>query len=256
MTSEQVIRDGYDEVTHLNQLILSLFIDVKKDDTRTTLRFTALGERTGALDLNGDKLRDLIALMKERKTVLDPTMATFNVLMMARSNRPGAADSTWLDHAPASIQRERKTSLLDVTSKKKLALYDASWQRMMEILHLLYKEGIQLVPGTDDYAGLPLLSELEEWVRAGIPASDVLRFATLEAARMLGWDDRLGSITPGKYADLYLVDGDPTEDIGAIRRGRMVMKGDAIYYPDEIHAALGIKPFARRAELKLPIGAQ
>jgi hypothetical protein len=50
--------------------------------------------------------------------------------------------------------------------------------------------------------------------------------------------------------------GEPSGDIGAIRRGRMVMKGDAIYYPDEIHAALGIKPFARRAELKLPIGAQ
>lgn len=101
-----------------------------------------------------------------------------------------------------------------------------------------------LMLGTDDQAGFILHSELELWVKAGIPAPAALAYATIGAARLIGWDQQLGSIEPGKAADLYLVDGDPTKDISALRRGTLVMKGTSVYYPDEIHAALGVKPFA------------
>ncbi len=53
----------------------------------------------------------------------------------------------------------------------------------------------------------------------------------------------MGSITPGKLADLILVDGDPTEDISAIRRIGLVMKEGVVYYPAELHEATCIKPF-------------
>jgi imidazolonepropionase-like amidohydrolase len=76
--------------------------------------------------------------------------------------------------------------------------------------------------------------------------------ATLGSARFLGLERQLGSIAPGKLADLYLVDGDPTADIGVIRRGRLVVKGGRFYYPDEIHEALGIKPFAAHALVHPP----
>jgi hypothetical protein len=49
----------------------------------------------------------------------------------------------------------------------------------------------------------------------------------------------------GKRAALYLVDGDPLTDIHAIRKGRLVVKDGALFYPDELHAALQITPFAR-----------
>jgi len=68
-----------------------------------------------------------------------------------------------------------------------------------------------------------------------------------ECARSSRRDGQLGSVAPEKLADLYLVDGDPAQDIGAIRKGRLVIKGGGIYYPDEIHEALGIKPFAAHA---------
>ena len=45
MSSERAIRDGYDEIHHINQLVLSFIIDPLKDDTRTPFRFTAIGER-------------------------------------------------------------------------------------------------------------------------------------------------------------------------------------------------------------------
>jgi imidazolonepropionase-like amidohydrolase len=100
------------------------------------------------------------------------------------------------------------------------------------------------VAGTDDIAGFTLHRELELYVKAGIPAGEVLRIATWNGAKYTRTLDSLGSITPGKLADLILVEGDPTEDISAIRQINLVMKEGVVYYPSEIHAATGIKPFA------------
>jgi imidazolonepropionase-like amidohydrolase len=97
-----------------------------------------------------------------------------------------------------------------------------------------------------------LHSELESWVKAGIPAPAVLSMATLGGARFLGVEGQQGTIAAGKLADLYLVDGDPTRDIRAIRKGKLVVKGGNVYYPDEIHESLGIKPFQARARLIRP----
>jgi hypothetical protein len=67
-------------------------------------------------------------------------------------------------------------------------------------------------------------------------------------------DDLAHFLDPGivRLADLYLVDGDPTADIRAIRKGRLVLQGGVVYYPDEIDAALGIEPLAPRAEFRGP----
>ena len=75
-----------------------------------------------------------------------------------------------------------------------------------------------------------LHSELEAG-ESGIPASAVLGMATLGGARFLGLDGQLGTVAPGKLADLYLVDGDPTQDIAAIRKGRLVIRGGSVYFP-------------------------
>ncbi len=59
-----------------------------------------------------------------------------------------------------------------------------------------------------------LHSELETWQRAGISPVDVLTLATLGCASYLGLDRELGSVTRGKRADLLLLAGDPTRDVG------------------------------------------
>jgi len=64
---------------------------------------------------------------------------------------------------------------------------------------------------------------------AGMPALDVIRAITSNAAEMLGWQDRIGSIEPGKFADLIAVAGDPVIDITELQRVEFVMKnGDVI----------------------------
>jgi len=193
----------------------------------------------------------MVALMKERHTVVDPTLATFSQTLLTRPGKACPADVPWIDHMPSVIGRSRRSAPLDVTPDQ-FPGYESGWKKLQDALLVLYRNGVPLVPGTDDVAGMVLHGELEAWVEAGIPPSAVLRMATLGGARFLGLDHDLGTVARGKLADLYLVDGDPTREIGAIRRGRLVVKEDAVYYPDEIHEALGITPFAPHAVLRTP----
>jgi hypothetical protein len=251
MSSERAVRDGYDEINHINQLLLSFIIDPLKEDTRTPFRFTALGERMAKLDLKSAPVQRMVKLMKERKIALDPTLATFAGLLLSRPGKAPFTDLDWLDHMPIAVQRSRRTAILDVKPEQ-YSTYDASWKRLEEVLSMLHKEGITLVPGTDDFPGVMLHSELASWVKAGIPAGEALKAATLGGARFLGLDGELGSVLPGKLADLYLVDGDPTTDIGALRKGRLTLKGGVAFYPDEIFQAIDVKPFAAHAALEPP----
>ena len=57
-----------------------------------------------------------------------------------------------------------------------------------------------------------------------MPSLDVIRAITTNAAEMLGWQDRIGSVEPGKFADLVAVSGDPIADITELERVRFVMK--------------------------------
>ena len=59
---------------------------------------------------------------------------------------------------------------------------------------------------------------------AGMPALDVIRAITSNAAEMLGWQDRIGAIQAGKFADLVAVAGDPIADISELERVGFVMK--------------------------------
>jgi len=72
--------------------------------------------------------------------------------------------------------------------------------------------------------------ELVHWVRNGIPAGAVLEAATVIPARMLGLSDRLGTLEPGKAADLIAVTKSPLDDISELTRVRTVIKGGRLYH--------------------------
>ena len=73
---------------------------------------------------------------------------------------------------------------------------------------------------------------------AGIPPADVIKFATRNAARALGVGDKLGTIEPGKLADLVVMRGNPLADIRNTRRVRLVMKSGRVYDPAELLASV------------------
>ena len=107
---------------------------------------------------------------------------------------------------------------------------------------MMHRAGIPIVPGTDALPGFALHHELELYELAGIPANEVLQIATLGAARVAGREGDLGSIRPGKLADIILVDGNPVARITQIRNVELVMKDGVIYRPEELWTAVGVAP--------------
>lgn len=65
-------------------------------------------------------------------------------------------------------------------------------------------------------------------VRFGMTPPQAIKAATSEAAKLMGWEDQVGSVEPGKFADLVAVSGDPLTDISKLERVRFVMKGGQV----------------------------
>jgi imidazolonepropionase-like amidohydrolase len=90
--------------------------------------------------------------------------------------------------------------------------------------------GARIANGSDTGIA-PFGSEAENpiaFVRFGMTPMQALRSATTVAAETIGWADRVGTLAPGAYADLIGVDGDPSEDITALRRVPVVIKGGQV----------------------------
>ena len=99
--------------------------------------------------------------------------------------------------------------------------------------------GVPIVAGTDG-SGLELVRELELYVRAGFTPAEALEAATIVPARLVGVDARTGSIAVGKAADLVLVEGDPSANIGDLRHTRIVMMDGKLMDADRLRAAVGV----------------
>jgi imidazolonepropionase-like amidohydrolase len=239
MLAEDAVRAGYDEVQHINQLMLQFFAD-RKTDTRTLLRFTLLGDRARSLDLASRPVTDFVALLKERRVVIDPTVVTFEQLYLARPGRIDPSVAAIADRLPPMVARSYLTGGLAAPGAKD-ELHRQTFAAMLRFLKLLHDSGLTIVPGTDGLGGFWLHRELELHVAAGIPSAEVLRSATLGAARVMRRDSRSGSIAAGKDADLVLIDGDPIARIGDVRRVVTVVKDGVVFAPAAVHASVGVK---------------
>lgn len=109
------------------------------------------------------------------------------------------------------------------------------WPRMVEIERVAFgqavKKGVRIAYGTDagGYAWTEhQAKEMEYMVRYGMPPMGVTRSATSVAADLLGQADNLGTVAPGRWADLVAVTGDPLADISLLQRVDWVMKGGVV----------------------------
>jgi cytosine/adenosine deaminase-related metal-dependent hydrolase len=241
LRAEDVVLAGYDELQHINQVMLNFLVD-DKTDTRTLQRFYLPAEKVADLDFDGKRVTNFIALLVQRKVVVDPTLATFDFVRQ-RDGQLSKAYAAVADHVPPDVRRGFHQGQMKIPDAATAGRYEKSYEKMIEFTGRMYRAGVPLVAGTDGLPGFTLQRELELYVQAGLTPSQVLQIATYNGAKYARVLDDRGVIAPGKRADLVLVDGDPTQNISDIRKVALVIKGDVAYYPSEIYEALGVKPF-------------
>ena len=117
-----------------------------------------------------------------------------------------------------------------------------NWTRMVDLERVAFqkalKKNVKIVFGTDaggfDWKELNQAKEFEYYVQYGMTPMQAIRSATSMASELLGWKDKVGTIEPGKWADIVAVSGDPLKDISELSRVKFVMKGGVVY-KSELH---------------------
>jgi imidazolonepropionase-like amidohydrolase len=239
MTAAQCVELGFDEIQHINFLVLNFFPEIK--DTNTITRLTKPGEITAGLDLTSPQVQSFIKLLQDHHTKLDLTLSVFEDQYISRIGQIPPGFQPVASRLPSQVRR----GLLNAGMTPPAGMdetYKKSFAKMLDFTGLLYRSGLSIEDGTDNMAGFALHRELELDVQAGIPAAQVLQNATLNAARIMSLDKDLGSIAPGKLADVILVDGDPTKNISDIRKTVLTVKDGVIYKPVELYTELGVAP--------------
>ena len=138
--------------------------------------------------------------------------------------------------ALAHLNKKAAAGRLDPGERQRLKILPGVIEAKLEALQQFLSAGVPVVAGND--AGLPYTNfgcfwqELDAMMSGGMTAMQAITAATRSAARALGMEDRIGSIQPGKQADLVVVDGDPMEDITALSRIMMVMQAGQIVHEE------------------------
>lgn len=240
MTASQAVDEGFDELQHVNFLFLNFWADADID-TRTPARFTEVAARAADVDLASPEVEAFVHKLAQRKIVVDPTVTAFEGMFLARPGEVSPAYAAVADRYPAQVRRGFYGGGLAPPEGME-ETYRESYRRLIEMVGKLYREGVPLVAGTDGLAGVTYHRELEHYVEAGIPAPEVLRIATLGAATVMHHEDELGTIEPGKLADLIVVDGNPAQDISDIRKVELTIKDGVLYDTGKLYEAVGIRP--------------
>jgi imidazolonepropionase-like amidohydrolase len=232
-SAQDAVHDGVDSLEH----IWSVFNYVipaeaaKQPDHRANL------------DLHNPKAQNLIAALAKHQVNVDPTLVVFRNMIYLNDleeihNHPD------LDRVPRrmldywhSYRHSRNLPLATREARKK------EIRKYQELTGLLHRAGVPLLAGTDTPEpfvppGYSLHQELELLVESGLSPAAALAAATINNAKALNQQDRLGTISPGKLADLVILNADPTIDIRHARQIHAVVRGGLLCDPATIIKAV------------------
>ena len=180
---------------------------------------TAIDAGADSIEHGDEATDEQLEQMRDKGISLDLTPTAYNHFLLKIMEPSVVLTPAW-------------RSARAVTDTHHDQLYDQLVQRVL-------KSGAKFAAGTDmcwywpgKTCGQASVTTLLNLHAAGVPALDVIRAITVNAAEMLGWQDKIGAIEPGKFADLVAVTGDPVTDITELERVRFVMKNGEVVKND------------------------
>lgn len=130
--------------------------------------------------------------------------------------------------ATLALEAKREDGTISERERMELEENEETIRQRGEVFRDLVSVGARMIGGSDcGWGAYPFGQfhrELESMVEVGMPTEQAFLSGTREAAKALGLEDRIGTVEPGKEADLLLVDGDPTQDLRALERVAAVFR--------------------------------
>jgi imidazolonepropionase-like amidohydrolase len=239
MKPSEAVAAGYDELTHLNFVVMESMPRDVIDRANTRQRMEGPARYFKDVDLDAPLMAGFIADLAKRKTLVDPTIVIFEGMLTQDGGKPHPAYAPYMGIVSPVIERSNFTAggypLVEGLTRDD---YRQSYAKMVELVGRLHKAGVPIVAGTDGW-GIELVRELEIYQQAGFTPAEALQSATIIPARVVGADKRTGSIAVGKEADMVLVDGDASTDLGALRRVVTVVSDGYVMDADALRQAAG-----------------
>jgi imidazolonepropionase-like amidohydrolase len=230
----ETIEAGQDQINHV-QYVLNIMHAPYPEKMDQGERRKAMAN----LDLQSPEAAKAVAFLKSHGTVVDPTLAVYE-FDTANTAKPTVS----FEPGVARVAVEMRQSLTDVGPPSPTAeIQEKILQKRIEVTGMLHRAGVPIIAGTDQTVpGHSLYREIELYVQAGFTPMEAIQAATIVPARVMGLDKEVGTVEPGKRADLILVDGDPLESIHNIRNVKYVIADGKMYDCAELWRSVGFKP--------------
>jgi imidazolonepropionase-like amidohydrolase len=213
---------GIDDLEH-GFVVASDFVPNKKVDECPA--GNAVQQSIASIDVNGAGARDLIAELVRKRVAITSTLTIFETFAASQPNAPTKALDALLPEARRQYEQRRAAIAQSP---------DTTWnvliRKEMQLEKMFSDAGGLLVVGTDPtgfggvVAGYSNQRALELLVQAGFTPVAAVRIATLNGAKYLGRDAKIGTIAAGKQADLVVVRGDPSANIADVENVEIVFK--------------------------------
>jgi imidazolonepropionase-like amidohydrolase len=239
MKPSEAVTAGYDELTHLNFVVMESMPRDVIDKANTRQRVEGPARYFKDVDLDAPLMKGFVADLAKKKTIVDPTIVIFEGMLTQDGGKPQPAYAPYMGIISPVLERSVFTAggypLIEGLTRDD---YRKSYAKMVDLVGRLHKAGVPIVAGTDGW-GIELIRELEIYQQAGFTPAEAIQSATILPARVVGADKRTGSIAVGKEADMVLVDGDASTDLGALRRVVTVVSDGYVMDAGELRKAAG-----------------
>ncbi|MBV9435953.1 MAG: amidohydrolase family protein [Acidobacteria bacterium] len=225
---------GVDGIEH-GLFVDTEFIATKKPDVCPE-QFNA---SAADMDVDGEQIQAMIKILVEHHVAITSTLPVWEEFIPPRKRAPErvlavlspAARQAYFAKVNRMIRESQKDSS---ATAHRIRRYRMMTRKEMEFELAFVHAGGLLLAGSDavlgaNVAGFGDQRELELLVEAGLSPVEAIRIATLNGAKFLKVDNRIGSLEPNKQADIVLVKGDLANDIDNIEKGEIVFKGGVGY---------------------------